>query len=424
MSSRPDESLLGWDRFHIYRLGNLSKEQVKLLVEKLPFDPDIKALFFKKLEAGLYETHEEFMVSPLLVIMMLLTLEQFVEIPAKIHLFYEYAFEALFMRHDSTKGGYQRKRKVNLPLDDYRRLFSYFCAMSYLTDTFRFTRSFVLETLEQCISAAQIETDKQAMLDDLEQCTCMLSKDGLEFVFTHRSFQEYFMAYFISRIKTDQLGKIASKLAARRQSDNVLMMISEMNREKFEETWVLPQLSRLWNAVREIDPSANVVEYLTGLSEQRKANLLITFPAEQEINAARSVIRWNQPVYIESNKSVECPIFVFRVAIYVLYGINSKIDKATEATINDVFVLDDIRSGKRLRRDRRFLAIRTKNVSFKEEHILRITAEPRDNKWLIKTSLAEQLSEEKGQLERLLKEVELRVQARRDGLDSIMGLLN
>ena len=133
LSGRPDESFIGWERFNLYQLSDFTKDQVRRLIEKIPYDEDVKALFVKKLDAGLYETHKEFLVNPLLTLMMLITLEQFADVPAKIHLFYEYAFEALFARHDVTKsGGFQRKRHVSIALDDYRRLFSYFCTISYM----------------------------------------------------------------------------------------------------------------------------------------------------------------------------------------------------------------------------------------------------------------------------------------------------
>ena len=105
VSSRPDEAFIGWERFTNYQLSAFTENQVRNLIQKVPYDENIKALFVKKLDTGLYETHKEFLINPLLTFMMLITLEQFAEIPAKIHLYYEYAFEALFKRHDVTKSG-------------------------------------------------------------------------------------------------------------------------------------------------------------------------------------------------------------------------------------------------------------------------------------------------------------------------------
>src|SRR3984893_16468960 len=229
VSSRPDEAFTAWERFTNYQLSAFTENQVRALIEKIPYDEDVKALFVKKLDAGLYETHKEFLVNTLLTLMMLITLEQFADVPAKIHLFYEYAFEALFARHDVTKsGGFQRKRHVRIALDDYRRLFSYFCTISYMKETFRFTESAALETLSKSIMSSQIDVNKEDMLEDLVKCTCMLARDGLDYVFNHRSFQEYFVAYFFARIKVEEFERVAPQLIVRGSMDNVFLMMSEI----------------------------------------------------------------------------------------------------------------------------------------------------------------------------------------------------
>jgi hypothetical protein len=43
--------------------------------------------------------------------------------------------------------------------------------------------------------------------------------------------------------------------------DNVFLMMSEMNKEKFEGSWALPQLDRLWEVTKDIDPAANPVAF-------------------------------------------------------------------------------------------------------------------------------------------------------------------
>jgi predicted NACHT family NTPase len=275
VSSRPDESFIGWERFHIYQLSPFTENQVRALLQKIPYDENIKALFVKKRDTGLYESHKEFLVNPLLTLMMLISLEQFAEIPAKIHLFYEYAFEALFKRHDVTKsGGFQRKRHVSIALDDYRRLFSYFCTTSYMKEAFRFTESSALETLSKSIVSSQIDVKKEDMLEDLVHCTCMLARDGLDYVFNHRSFQEYFVAYFFARIKVEEFERVAPRLMVRLM-DNVFLMMSEMNKEKFEESWALPQLNSLCEITKEIDPAANPIGFVRAMIKNGKISALI-----------------------------------------------------------------------------------------------------------------------------------------------------
>ena len=50
-----------------------------MLLSNIPYDEDIKTVFHRKLNEGLYESHKEFLRNPLLTIMMLITLAQFAE---------------------------------------------------------------------------------------------------------------------------------------------------------------------------------------------------------------------------------------------------------------------------------------------------------------------------------------------------------
>jgi hypothetical protein len=424
MSSRTDEVFRGWERFNVYQLSDLTKNQVKLLIEKIPYDGEVKELFARKMDSGLFESHKEFLVNPLLVIMMLVTLQQFAEIPAKIHLFYEYAFEALFARHDTTKsGGFKRKRYVKLALDDYRRLFSYFCAVSYLREIFGMSEAGALELLEKSIQASQIVTDKQSMLNDLVQCTCMLSRDGLEYVFSHRSFQEYFTAYFISRVKIEEFDKIAPKLAARGQSDSVLMMVSEMNKEKFEEVWVVPQLRRLWEAVQNIDPGKNPVSFLEALTERRQPDLLIRISPESKEKDTRFF--WGFGGDPPGTTHEKCTLADARASIYRIYDVHGRIRKGVKNEGLDYKVLTEILIGELLPGDKRTDAIRKSNaIQSRRTFAFQIRTKRSDNRWLIRTDFVKQLIREKAELRQLLSEVEARVQARKDGIQSILGIIS
>ena len=67
--------------------------------------------------------HESFASNPLLLNIMLLTYDNYADIPEKLHLFYSNAFETLYIKHDATKGGYKREFKTKLSSDDFKRVF-------------------------------------------------------------------------------------------------------------------------------------------------------------------------------------------------------------------------------------------------------------------------------------------------------------
>lgn len=106
VSGRPDDKFSSWHDFHTFTVQALTKPQVIELITKINYDEGLKRRFQSEVERRLYDLHTSFLSSPLLSSIMLLTYEQFAEIPNKMHIFYEQAFAALFVvmmhkRHSS-----------------------------------------------------------------------------------------------------------------------------------------------------------------------------------------------------------------------------------------------------------------------------------------------------------------------------------
>ena len=68
---------------------------------------------------------------------------------------------------------------------------------------------------------------------------CIIKKDGINYNFTHRSFQEYFAAYCIARVASRNLEGLFSKFS-RRYEDNVLPMVYDINPDLFREKYIIP----------------------------------------------------------------------------------------------------------------------------------------------------------------------------------------
>ena len=107
ISSRPYSEFVEFQRFSVLTLCKLEKEQAMSLVQKIEFEQEIKHRFIVALDEYLYERHESFASNPLLLNIMLLTFDNYAEIPEKLHLFYANAFETLYSKHDATKAGYR-----------------------------------------------------------------------------------------------------------------------------------------------------------------------------------------------------------------------------------------------------------------------------------------------------------------------------
>ena len=218
VSSRLDEGLESWVLCRRYYVLPMDNRQVLALIGKLPYRSDIRSKFRSAVSASLYDLHNSFLSNPLLITVMLLTYADMNDVPRKIHLFYEQAYEALFYRHDAWKEtGFTRQHHCALSIDDFRRCLSAFCIASYRKSQFGFTTLAALNLIKRAAEFERIELHPESFLADLVESVCILQPDGLSYTFTHRSFQEYFAAVFISRDPPIQVSKLIEE--SRRQDE-------------------------------------------------------------------------------------------------------------------------------------------------------------------------------------------------------------
>lgn len=416
VSCRPAETFANWQAFHAFELKPLSKSQVERLVHNIPYDESAKETFRRKLADGLYESHEQFLTNPLLTIMMLVTLEQFAEVPAKIHLFYEYAFEALFGRHDATKAGFQRKRHTTLAMDDFKHLFAYFCMITYAKQARAFSADRTLDFIQQAITSSQIQTDKELFKLDLTESTCMLVRDGLDYTFSHRSFQEYFTAYFLCRVKIDEFQSILRRLVDRAAFDSVIEMIAEMNRERFEEAWAFPVLSKLYERVRDIDPRKNCIAF-DAAEFERWPWVSATISSGEELE--ESILHLSGSNEAENEREqyvVNC-----RFVLYQVYGIFGLIHRSVDGEDAgvDLQIVKQIASGELLGDDARFESWRDAASEDDQTYYPLVRMEDSDHKWFRHAHWGRTLQLERKHISNLLHEIENRIDARRKGLAAI-----
>ncbi len=211
ISSRPDDVFNGIDQFSIFNALPLNLDAAKNLINKLPFDEVVKAKFTTDLTGGMFEKHESFLSNPLLLSIMLLTYGENAEIPSKLSIFYNQAYEALFQRHDANKGGYSRNRLTELDIQDFSRVFALFSLQTYEKRLFKMPRIDCLNYIEKSRDNLHKKFNIEDYLSDLLSAACLLLEDGLEIAFSHRSFQEYFVALHISTAQPEIQNKLINR---------------------------------------------------------------------------------------------------------------------------------------------------------------------------------------------------------------------
>ena len=250
LSSRPLDEFVGWNQFEELYSNPLSKEQALSLIKKIEYDQNIKEKFYKELDEYLYDKYETFASNPLLLTIMLLTFESRVSIPDKLNDFFEQAFTTLFHTHDATKGGYKRDICSGLGYEDFKTVFAYFCFKSFFNSDYRFSENKVLEYIGIARQKRVVEVNFDSMdfLIDLTNSVCMLIHDGLEYRFSHRSFQEYFAALYTVQLDDEQQKKFL-KLWLQdddyRTTSFYLDMLYELETSRFVKNVIIPGIREL-----------------------------------------------------------------------------------------------------------------------------------------------------------------------------------
>jgi hypothetical protein len=90
---------------------------------------------------------------------------------------------------------------------------------------------------------------------------CVLQVDGLEYVFTHRSFQEYFAAHFITRSPPVKIADVLDQFCKRRE-DAVVKMAVDMNHGLLEREWIVPRLKKIISDCERLHSAKNPIHYI------------------------------------------------------------------------------------------------------------------------------------------------------------------
>ena len=299
ISTRQNGSFVGWQRFTEFHIKPLSKNQAKELIQKLEYDHELKERFIQNFD-DLYVKHRSFASNPLLLNIMLITYDNFADIPEKRHVFYSNAFDTLYAVHDATKGGFKRYQKSGLSSDIFKKIFAEFCFISYLKGKIEFTYDDLAEILE-CGKRQKADFNIEAYICDLMDAVCLIYKEGNTYLFTHRSFQEYFTALYLRNLDDNQQQQACNHLLDIRNpsldSDSVFEMLMDMNQERFDSNFIIPMLQDMeasLPSVYEDELLRRFVGYVNALEIYTQENVL----------KDSSKFNWNYYYLIRSQKSI------------------------------------------------------------------------------------------------------------------------
>jgi len=252
VSSRPYSRFIHMSRYTVLILEPFTKDQALKLIDNLEYDPGTKDKFREDLDNSLFNLHKDFAENPLLLTIMLRTYDKFRDIPSQIHYFYKNAYYALAIDHDDTKDHYKRPFKTRMSMERFEEYLAEFCALTYTEEKYDLTdeeaKTFFSDVKEHIATEVEKNISAADFMEDLCANLCMMEHDGEKYYFTHRSFQEYFCALFLSRQMDEDLEKIGEffdQKHARMVNDKTFLMMYDMITKKVEKFIFVPLLEKL-----------------------------------------------------------------------------------------------------------------------------------------------------------------------------------
>lgn len=264
ISTRPTDTKQ-LEGFFTLSLLPFTKQQASKMINKVRFDDEIKIKFLKMLKNTLFSTHKDFCENPLLLTIMLVTYDK-VGIPTKRYQFYKKVYEAMSEKYNQSSGRSTSQLSSDITPERMLNYLAIFSFRTHYDHKNAFTEEEIAYYLKEIRNGNSGYSEIFTVDDFIEDCVkklCVLYKDGLKYRFIHRSFQEYFVAYFFSNQTDNKLIPISKYLdkgvwktvsrvftvehvsiSFNNFSSNILSMLIDMCRDRIEHHVYIPFLHK------------------------------------------------------------------------------------------------------------------------------------------------------------------------------------
>lgn len=249
VSSRPSDSFISWANFKELHTKPLSKEQALAIIDKIKYNNEIKENFKKELDTNFYDNHESFASNSLLLTIMFLVYRCNGYIPDDFCDFYAKAFTVMFYEHDVSTKNHTREIHSKLSESELQRLFEHFCFKTFFKQQYSFKENELIAFIEASIKKTNANAEPLAVLKDLSENLCMLVKDGLEYKFVHRSFQEYFAAMYTKLLSDAEQKTLLSAFIEKQtdiiESSEYISILIKLDKKRFYKNIIVDLLDKI-----------------------------------------------------------------------------------------------------------------------------------------------------------------------------------
>ena len=255
LTSRPFSMVESLPMFHNYEVCELCDEEINQFINKqIPkTESEIASKMIYAINTTNNSAYRSFLSNPLLLSMFILTFQTYSNIPQKLSEFYSQVFDTLYSTHDSiSKLAFERERQSGLIKEQFIEVLKLFSFLSFFKEKFVFSGVYLNEELNYVKEKKHIEFDVDKLISDLQIAICILNKEGTEYLFPHRSLQEYFAALYIASLNESNkkhiygqlLASIINKSTAYQHRENFYNILSELDTKHVIKYIVIPFLTK------------------------------------------------------------------------------------------------------------------------------------------------------------------------------------
>ncbi|MCD9615236.1 NACHT domain-containing protein [Chryseobacterium gleum] len=247
MTSRPETALNTFSDFKEFRVKKLLKKEAFELIKKIGNNSDKSFRLIDKINTNDFQNINEFLQSPLLVSLLFKKFEHRENIPLHLQEFYYDVFEALFQDHDLTKGdSYIRDKATKLSFSEFFQVLRELGFYTLKKGEIEYNDAVIAKYLQEISKRLpHIKFNPHDFLEDLVKNVPLFNKEGLQYRWSHKSFQEYFASEFICRDTKDKQIEILRKMHNSIKSEkyfSVLSLCYDIDYNSFKEALIIEYL--------------------------------------------------------------------------------------------------------------------------------------------------------------------------------------
>lgn len=268
LTSRPFVNVDMLEGFINYKVCDLSDKEIESFIKKQFNDSEqeLANRIIQTIKDENSKAYRSFLSNPLLLSMFIVTYQTDSNVPQKRSDYYNQVFNTLYSVHDtSSKLGYVREKKTGLNKEDFVEILKRFSFKSYFQNKYSFTLEYFENQLNDLKKDLKLSFVNDEFIEDTEVAIGILTQEGMEITFPHRSLQEYFAALFVTTVSDSNKKKIyeflyhyfklqyfdRNRRPVRDDISNFFSLLFEMDTIGFKSQLVIPILYEIEKKIKE-----------------------------------------------------------------------------------------------------------------------------------------------------------------------------